>query len=106
MKKKKEILTKQKANGIKPDVTKSLFLAGCSNKLYQATVVASNSCYIETLLIIAKNKKEANEILCKHEKREVEYKEELKELKIDMTKPNVIPYVGWGENESDYGYDD
>lgn len=77
-----------------------------ANKLYQATIECSNSCYIETLLIVAKSKDEAHKQLCEHEKRTVRYKRELKELDIDMTKPNVIPYVGFGENESDCGFDD
>lgn len=72
-------------------------------KIYQATVVASNSCYIETLLVIANDEKEANDILCTHEKRKVQYKRELKEIVFDMTKPNVIPYVGWGSNDDDRG---
>jgi hypothetical protein len=41
MKKQKEILSKQKANGIKPDVTKSLFfalLAGCLYKLIALSI--------------------------------------------------------------------
>ena len=72
-------------------------------KLFQATVVAGNSCYIETLLIVAKDKDQAHKLLCKHEKREVECKQPLKELNLDMTKPGVIPYVGWGENDDSGG---
>ena len=76
------------------------------NKLYKATIECGNSCYVETLLITAKNKEEAHKLLCKHEKREVRYKQELKELVVDMEKATVIPMVGFGENESNYEGDD
>ena len=75
-------------------------------KLYQATIVTNNSCYIETLLIVANDEKEAHDILCTHKKRKVQYTEKIKELVLDMTKSNVIPYVGWGSNDdSDSGLD-
>lgn len=38
----------------------------------------------------AKDKKEAHKLLCEHEKREVIYKSELKELALNMEKANVI----------------
>jgi len=69
-------------------------------KIYQATIVTNNSCYIETLLVIAKDKTQAHKQLCKHEEREVKYTRKLKEIEINMTKPNVIEYVGFGNNES------
>jgi len=75
-------------------------------KLYQATIECSNSCYIETLLIIAENEENADKQLCEHKKRKVKYKRKLKELEIDFSKPNVIPSVGFGENESNYEGDD
>jgi hypothetical protein len=75
-------------------------------KLYQATIECSNSCYVETLLITAKDKKEAHKLLCEHEKRDVRYKRELKELALNMYKATVIPMVGFGENESNYEGDD
>lgn len=71
---------------------------------YKATVVANNSCYVETVLVIAENEEQANDILCVHEKRKVQYKSKLKEIIIDKTKPNVIGMVGFGENESIGGY--
>lgn len=76
------------------------------NKLFQVTIECNNSCYVETLLIIAKDKTEAHKLLCEHEKREVQYKRELKELALDMKKATVIPMVGFGESKSDYGFDD
>lgn len=76
------------------------------NKLFQATIECSNSCYVETLLITAKDKTEAHKLLCKHEKREVRYKSELKELALNMEKATVIPMVGFGENDNDNNYDD
>ena len=75
-------------------------------KIYQATVVSSNSCYVETLLVTAADEKAAHRLLCEHENREVRYTRPLKEIKIDLRVPTVVPYVGWGESESDYGSDD
>ena len=75
-------------------------------KLFKATIVSGNSCYVHTLLIIAEDEKKADEQLCEQQKRKVQYKNKLTELKLDMSKPSVIEYVGFGENESDCGYDD
>lgn len=77
-----------------------------SMKLFKATIVSDNSCYVHTLLIIAENEQKAHEQLCEQQKRKVQYKSKLTELNIDMSKPSVIEYVGFGENESDYGWDD
>jgi len=57
-------------------------------------------------LIIAKDEENAHKQLCKQQKREVKYTQKLKELNIDMTKPNVIEYVGWGEADNDSNFDD
>jgi len=76
-------------------------------KLYQATIVSKNSCYVHTLLIVAENKEKAHEQLCENQKkRHIWYTKKLKELDIDMNKPQVIEYVGFGHSESDFGYDD
>lgn len=69
-------------------------------KIYQTTIECLNSCYIETFLIVATNEEEAHKLLCEYEKRNVEYNGKLKELNIDMTKPNVIPMVGFGRSDS------
>ena len=76
-------------------------------KLYQATLeTVPNNCYVETVLIIADNKKEAHQLLIKKNGQwGVKYTQELKELKIDMSKKQVIE-VGFGHSESDNGWDD
>jgi hypothetical protein len=71
-------------------------------KLYQATIECANSCYVETVLVVANDMEQADEVLCVNQKRKVTYKKKLKELQIDMTKPSVIEHVGFGENESDF----
>ena len=75
-------------------------------KIFQATIVSGNSCYVETVLVIAEDKEKAHDKLCEHEKRKVQYTRRLEEIKIDMTKPNVIGFVGWGSSDSDNHYDD
>jgi len=76
-------------------------------KLFKATIVSGNSCYIETVLIVAENEKLAHELLTEKKKRKIEYKSSgLKELNVDFTKPNVVEMVGFGENESNYEGDD
>ena len=76
-------------------------------KLYQATIVSKNSCYVHTLLVVAENEEMAHDQLCENQgSKHIKYTKKLKELDIDMTKPQVIEYVGFGCSESDYGYDD
>lgn len=75
-------------------------------KVFQATIVSGNSCYVETVLVIAEDKEKAHDQLCEHEKRKVKYTRRLEEINIDMTKPNVIEYVGWGESDDDRHFDD
>jgi len=76
-------------------------------KLYQATIVSKNSCYVHTLLVVAENEELAHDLLCENQgSKFVKYTKKLKELDIDMTKPQVIEYVGFGCSESDYGCDD
>ena len=70
-------------------------------KIYQATIVANNSVYVETLLIVAENEELAHKQLCDKQKRQVKYTQKLKELDINMKKPNVIEYVGWGHRDTD-----
>lgn len=74
-------------------------------KIYKCTVEARNSCYLETLLVVAENIKKAD-ILVKEnqENKYVVYKQKLAEINVDFTKPQVVNYFGWGDN-SDRGYD-
>jgi len=75
-------------------------------KLYQATIIASNSCYVHTLLIVAENEEMAHKQLCENQDNKfIKYTKKLKQLDIDMTKPQVIEYVGFGECENDCGLD-
>ena len=75
-------------------------------KLFQATIISGNSCYLETVLVVAEDKEKAHSLLCENKKRKVKYTQKLKELEIDFTKPAVIEYVGWGHSDNDYSYDD
>lgn len=75
-------------------------------KLFQATIIASNSCYLETVLVVAEDKEKAHSLLCEKEKRKVKYTQKLKELDIDFTKPTVVGFVGWGHSDNDYSFDD
>ncbi len=75
-------------------------------KLFKATIESKNPCYLHTLLVVAENEEQADKQLCEHQGRKVKYTQPLKELNVDMTKPNVIEYVGWGHSDSDCGYDD
>lgn len=69
-------------------------------KLFKCTIVADNSCYLETKLVTANDEKLADKAICKEAKRKVEYTQPLEEVKIDFTKSKVYNYVGWGRNES------
>lgn len=75
-------------------------------KVFTATIVSGNSCYLHTLIVVAESKEKAHEQLCEQQKRKVKYTKSLKELKIDFSKPTVIEYVGWGNSDNDYGHDD
>lgn len=75
-------------------------------KIFTATIVSNNGCYLHTLLVVAEDKKKAHDQLCEQQKRKVKYTEQLKEVDIDLNKPTVIEYVGWGHTSSDYGSDD
>lgn len=74
-------------------------------KIFKATIEASNNCYVKTLIVIAENKELAHDQICEKEKRQVVYKKNLTEIKIDASKPSVIE-VGFGENDSDNHFDD
>lgn len=74
-------------------------------KIFKATIVSNNSCYLHTVLVIAEDEEKANKLLCEQQKRKVEYTQPLKELNIDMKKPNVIEYVGWGYSDDDNNFD-
>jgi hypothetical protein len=75
-------------------------------KLFKATIKASNSCYLHTVLVVAEDKEKAHSQLCEQQKRKVKYTQPLKELYVDMNKPGVIEYVGWGSSDSDNSFDD
>lgn len=72
-------------------------------KIFQATIECNNTCYVETVLVVAENETQADSLLCKHEKRRVTYKNKLEEIELDLKTPHVIPMVGFGENDNDYG---
>ena len=75
-------------------------------KLFKCTIECDNTCYVETFLIIAIDKKRANLLLTKHEKREITYTQPLQEIEINLNKEKVIPMIGFGESNSDYGFED
>lgn len=70
-------------------------------KIYTATIVANNSCYLETVLVVAESKEKAHDQLCEKKRREVKYTQSLKELDIDFKTPTVIEYAGWGNSDDD-----
>jgi hypothetical protein len=76
-------------------------------KLYNATLeTVPNNCYVETVIIIADNEEEAHQLLVKKNGQwGVKYTQKMEELKIDMSKKQVIE-VGFGHGERDYGWDD
>jgi len=76
-------------------------------KLFQATLeTVPNNCYVETVLVVAETKDDAHkQLIEKNGQWGVTYTIPLMEIKIDMTKPNVLR-VGWGHGEDDCGYDD
>lgn len=76
-------------------------------KLYQATLeTVPNNCYVETVLVVAENEEDAhNQLIKKNGQWGVTYTQPLKEIKIDISKPNLIR-VGRGHGERDYGLDD
>ena len=76
-------------------------------KLFQATLeTVPNNCYVETVLVVAETKEDAHkQLIEKNGQWGVTYTKKLKEIEIDMTKPNVLR-VGWGHGESDYYGDD
>ena len=87
-------------------------------KLFNCTVEAyPNNCYVETLLIVADDKKDA-ETHIKDRRRnrdkgsgrlnpnyEIKYTQQLKELKIDLNKRGILE-VGFGNADDDNGFDD
>ena len=77
-------------------------------KLFQCTIVSQNSCYVQTLLVVAEDKIEADKLIKENQKtfHNLKYTQPLKEITINMDIPNVINYVGWGHNDNDCGFDD
>jgi soluble cytochrome b562 len=81
-------------------------------KLFKCTVETyPNNCYVETLLIVANNEKDAeNQIKDsrrdKYNKNpEIVYTGGLKEIKIDLNKKSILQ-VGHGSGDNDNDYDD
>jgi hypothetical protein len=74
-------------------------------------VTYPNDCYVETLLIVADNEKDAeNQIKDsrrdKYNKNpEIKYTQELKEIKINLNKKDILQ-VGHGSGDNDNDYDD
>ena len=87
-------------------------------KLFKCTVETyPNSCYVETLLIVADNEKDAENQI-KDSRRdqdkgsgrinptyEIKFTQPLKELKIDLNKKGIIE-VGFGCSDDDNSFDD
>jgi hypothetical protein len=81
-------------------------------KLFKCTVVTyPNTYYVETLLIVAANAKNAEEQI-KAARRDkynpnpnIEYTSPLTEITIDTAKQCVMK-VGFGHGDNDYGLDD
>ena len=86
-------------------------------KLFKCTVEANNSCYVETLLIVADNEKDAENQI-KNSRRdkdkgsgrinptyEIKYTQPLTELKIDLNKKSILE-VGFGCSDDDNSFDD
>ena len=86
-------------------------------KLFKCTIEANNSCYVETLLIVADNEKDAeNQIKDSRRNQdkgsgrinptyEIKFTQPLKELKIDLNKKGIIE-VGFGCSDDDNSFDD
>ena len=76
-------------------------------KLYKATLeTVPNNCYVETVIITADTEEEAHQLLVKKNGQwGVKYTQKMKEIKIDMSKKQVIE-VGFGHGESDCGWYD
>jgi diphthamide synthase subunit DPH2 len=86
-------------------------------KLFKCTVETyPNNCYVETLLIVADDKEDAEEQI-KDERRnqdkgsgrinptyDIKFTSPLEELKIDLKKRGILE-VGFGHGESDYETD-
>ena len=87
-------------------------------KLFKCTVETyPNNCYVETLLIVADNKEDADKQI-KDSRRdkdkgsgrinptyEIKYTEGLKEIKIDLTKRGILE-VGFGHGDDGREEDD
>jgi hypothetical protein len=87
-------------------------------KLFKCTVETyPNNCYIETLLIVAEDEKDADEqIQAKRRKRDegsgrvdakyyIKYTQPLREIKIDLTKKGILE-VGFGHGDDGREGDD
>jgi hypothetical protein len=87
-------------------------------KLFKCTVETyPNNCYVETLLIVAEDERDAEEqIKAKRRDKDkgsgrinpqyyIKFTSPLREIKIDLDKKGILE-VGHGHGESDYGGDD
>ena len=73
--------------------------------VYQATIISNNSCFVETVLVIAESKDSARKLLAKKKKRTIEYTQPLKKIKIGSSS-KVIEMVGWGNSAGHFRGDD
>jgi hypothetical protein len=81
-------------------------------KLFKCTIVCTgNSCYVETLLVVAENKEDAHQQIVDSKKDKynknpnIKYTQKLQEFNLDLSKKKVVE-VGFAHNERDYGGDD
>lgn len=71
-------------------------------KAFKCTIEAGNPCYVETLLVIGKDKENAHKQVMENKgSNNVVYKHKLEEIEIDLTTPKVFNYFGWGHNDND-----
>ena len=87
-------------------------------KLFKCTVETyPNNCYVETLLIVANDEKDAEEQIKDKRRNQdkgsgridpqyyIKYTSPLKEIKIDLTKRGLLE-VGFGHGDNDNSFDD
>ena len=87
-------------------------------KLFKCTVETyPNNCYVETLLIVAENKEDADKQIKDNRRNqdkgsgrlnpnyEIKYTQPLENLKINLTKKGILE-VGSGHADNDNGFDD
>jgi hypothetical protein len=76
-------------------------------KIFKCTIESNNSCYVETLLVVAEAVEQADSLVKENQKNKwVKYTQPLTEIKIDLSKPQVVNYFGWGSSDNDNNFDD